>query len=250
MEPPKRLRARSERLALGSALVISSTITWRPGDLVADRFHLARNVSDSLRAVVDRQSWALSEPTPLPVFSVSTLRTVSDAPQRPPNRYEQQRAAAAAAADPSCGGTETVRKWRTIRAMPKATSLSRATIRNYVRSVQVPKRATRRPVKKNSGRARDAPAGDQDSDLAFCRTFDFADEIAGHLLRHRLGVVLALDQNKRLPALQETVDRVLDDDHVVKLTGSGTDGTNYRQHARSTRKYIMQQVLKRVANLL
>lgn len=74
-----------------------------PGAIqVADRFHLVKNLGDALRDVVDRQSWALPEPAPLPV-SVCEPQPVSEPglpPACPPtkriSRAEQKRAAAAA----------------------------------------------------------------------------------------------------------------------------------------------------------
>lgn len=74
-----------------------------PGAIqVADRFHLVKNLGDALKDVVDRQSWVLPEPAPLPV-SVCEPQPVSE-PDLPPacppakriSRAEQKRAAAAA----------------------------------------------------------------------------------------------------------------------------------------------------------
>jgi transposase len=67
-----------------------------PGAIqVADRFHLVKNVCDALKEVVDRQSWALPEPTPLPV-SVSEPEPVPVAsPEKRLTQAQQRRAYAA-----------------------------------------------------------------------------------------------------------------------------------------------------------
>lgn len=118
---------------------------------VADRFHLVRNLSDALKEVVDRQSWALPEPASLPVSAcepepVSDPAPVSaDPPARPPSRVESKRAAAAERLE-----RRYVEVWRlhadgmTARKIQKVTGLARYTIRKYLRSGEVPKRAERR----------------------------------------------------------------------------------------------------------
>lgn len=120
-----------------------------PGAIqVADRFHLVKNVSDALKEVVDRQSWALPEPAPLPVSACEP----DPAPESPPEkrrvtRAEQKRAAAAERLDRRYTEVHRLRaSGMTVRQIRKATGLSRSTIRKYLDSAEVPKRAERRRV--------------------------------------------------------------------------------------------------------
>lgn len=118
---------------------------------VADRFHLVRNVSDALKEVVDRQSWALPEPAPLPVSVCDPEPEPDPAPQPSPEKrvtwVEQKRAAAADRVS-----RRYAEVWRlhasgmSARQIRKETGLSRSTIRKYLDSVDVPKRAERRRV--------------------------------------------------------------------------------------------------------
>jgi transposase len=110
---------------------------------VADRFHLVRNVSDALREVVDRQPWALPKPTASPV---SVGEPVPCAMKRSPQAV---RLAEAAAERLRLRYEEVLRRFRngeSFRSISKATGLERKTVRTYTRSVEVPKRAARRPA--------------------------------------------------------------------------------------------------------
>lgn len=108
---------------------------------VADRFHLVKNVSDALKEIVDRQPWSVPAPKVMPVSPIvevvpsqkSTTRQAmlrAEAAERRQARYDiiQQRLAMG----------------ESLRAICRATGLSRATVRKYVRSAGVPERAVRR----------------------------------------------------------------------------------------------------------
>ena len=113
---------------------------------VTDRFHLVRNVSDALREVVDRQTWALPEPmalpasvveeiTPTPEISSRAARMRAEAAQRLQTRYEEV--------------SRRHRNGESHRAIGRATGLDRKTVRKYIQSADIPKRAERRPVARN-----------------------------------------------------------------------------------------------------
>ncbi len=120
---------------------------------VADRFHLVKNLGAALKKVVDRQSWALPEPAPLPV-RVGEPEPVTEPepapatlPSKRVSRAEQKRTAAAellarryeAVKQLHAGGMST-------RQIRKVTGLTRNTIRKYLASDKVLTPAERRQV--------------------------------------------------------------------------------------------------------
>lgn len=121
---------------------------------VADRFHLVRNVTDALKEVVDRQSWGLPEPAPLPVSPAEPepVPEPEPAPESTPakrvTRAERRRAAAA---DRLRRRYEEVHRLHgldmPIVQIRQATGLSRTTILKYLNSSEVPKRAQPRRVR-------------------------------------------------------------------------------------------------------
>lgn len=120
---------------------------------VADRFHLVKNLGDALKEVVDRQSWALPEPAPLPVSACEPepASEPDPAPACPPakraTRAEQKRVAAAERLERRYVEVQRLSaSGMSVRQIRKATGLSRPTIQKYLDSVEVPIRAEHRRV--------------------------------------------------------------------------------------------------------
>jgi transposase len=118
---------------------------------VADRFHLVKNLGNALKEVVDRQSWALPEPAPLPVSACEpepapeSDLTPASSPAKRITRAEEKRTAAAERLERRYVEVQRLRaSGVTVRQIRKATGLSRQTIRKYLDSAGVPKRAERR----------------------------------------------------------------------------------------------------------
>lgn len=119
---------------------------------VADRFHLVKNVTEALKEVVDRQTWALPEPAPLPVsdFVVELApepKPVS-APQPPKrmNRAERRKAAAAGRLQRRYEEVHRLRRsGMSVQQIREATGMHCRTIKKYLGSSEVPKRAAARP---------------------------------------------------------------------------------------------------------
>lgn len=110
---------------------------------VADRFHLVRNVGDAFREVVDGRRWVVPV---IPAVSVAEVRATSPERERP-TKHELARLASAQRLQDRC---ETVRgrfrNGESIRAISRATGLSRPTVRKYLRDIAVLQRAPRPPV--------------------------------------------------------------------------------------------------------
>lgn len=147
--PGIEIAARDRASSYADALSVGA-----PGAIqVADRFHLVKNLSDALKEVVDRQSWALPEPAPLPVSASEP--DLAPEPELTPERKQapgspSKRAKRAAAAERLERRYSEVIQLHAdgmpVRKIAKVTGFCRATIRKYLASVQVPKRAERRRV--------------------------------------------------------------------------------------------------------
>jgi hypothetical protein len=111
---------------------------------VADRFHSVRNVSDALREVVDRQPWALPQPTVLPVSLIE--ETITNGPDRPTRASQKGEAAAERLRIRYEEVRRRFRNGESIRTISRATGLERKTVSKYVHAADAPKRAVRRPV--------------------------------------------------------------------------------------------------------
>lgn len=107
---------------------------------VADRFHLVKNVSDALREIVDRQPWSVPKPKVMPVSSL--VEVVPGVPLT--SRQELRRAEAAERRKALYEEIQQrLAQGESLRAICRATGLSRGTVRRYVRSADVPERAER-----------------------------------------------------------------------------------------------------------
>jgi transposase len=116
---------------------------------VADRFHLVKNVSDVFKEVVDRQSWVMAKPTPLPVCICEPAPALPPAPAKRMTREQQKRAAAAGRL---LRRYEEVHRLRSngmsIPEIRNLTGLARQTIYTYLASSEVPNRAVSRAASK------------------------------------------------------------------------------------------------------
>lgn len=103
---------------------------------VADRFHLVKNVSDALKEIVDRQPWST------PAAKVMPVSPFAETSQGPTSRQAVLRAEAAERRKARYDLIQQrIALGESLRAICRATGLSRATIRKYVRSAGVPERA-------------------------------------------------------------------------------------------------------------
>ncbi len=124
--------------------------TGAPGAIqAAGRFHLVKNVGDALKEVVDRQSWALPEPAPLPDSACEAESAHEPDPTlaKRVTRVQQKRAAAAERLERRHAVV-----WRlhasgmAQREIQRVTGLARGTIRKHLGAADAPKRAERRRV--------------------------------------------------------------------------------------------------------
>lgn len=107
---------------------------------VADRFHLVKNVSDAFKEVVDRQSWVMEKPAPLPVCVSDPEPT--PAPVKQMTRDQRKRAAAADRLRRRYEEVHRLHKAGTsIQGIRNVTGLSRQTVYKYLACSEVPKRA-------------------------------------------------------------------------------------------------------------
>lgn len=112
---------------------------------VADRFHLVKNVSDALKEVIDRQSWAMAKPAPLPVCVSGPEPAPAPVPAKRMTREQQERAAAAGRLQRRYEEVHRLHSTGiSIQAIRNVTGLSRQTISKYLACSEVPKRAVSR----------------------------------------------------------------------------------------------------------
>lgn len=110
---------------------------------VADRFHLVRNVADAFREVVDGKRWVA--PT-IPAEPVAETCTKKPEHERPTKRELARLASAQRLQHRYEDVPDRFRHGESIRAISRATGLSRATVRKYLRGTQPQQRAPRPPV--------------------------------------------------------------------------------------------------------
>jgi len=142
--PGIEIAARDRASSYADALSVGA-----PGAIqVADRYHLVKNLSDALKEVVDRQPWALPEPAPLPVSACAPELVPEPAPNPTgsPSKRAKQVAAVERLERRYSEVIQLHESGMTVRKIRKVTGLCRQTIRKYLASAEVPKRAERRRI--------------------------------------------------------------------------------------------------------
>lgn len=109
---------------------------------VADRFHLVKNLTEALKEVVDRQSWALPKPTPLSVPEFDPKTVSAPMPTKRMDRAARRKAEAEERLQRRYDEVHRLRSsGMPVVQIRRLTGLAIPTIYKYLASSSVPKRA-------------------------------------------------------------------------------------------------------------